>query len=105
MLAEQGTCAWCARLAVIDDHIIPLAWGGARDARDNHQGMCDACHKIKTQAEARASQLLGSHADNARLRQHVLDRLGNEQAELLSTAYESAICASDRDDGPRIISL
>ena len=38
-------------IATIRDHVIPLAEGG-RDDEGNTQGLCDACHDLKSQAEA-----------------------------------------------------
>ncbi len=35
------------------DHIVPLAQGGARLARNNLQSLCTACHARKSQAERR----------------------------------------------------
>jgi 5-methylcytosine-specific restriction protein A len=33
------------------DHIVPLSEGGADDS-SNEQGLCEACHEIKSKAEA-----------------------------------------------------
>ena len=50
---EQPLCAICqVRATMKRDHIVPLAEGGTDDA-DNTQGLCSACHKRKTQQEAR----------------------------------------------------
>lgn len=38
-------------LATQRDHKVPLAEGGTDDP-DNVQGLCDACHREKTQQEA-----------------------------------------------------
>lgn len=48
-------CAECQRagrvtLATQRDHIVPLEEGG-QDAADNVQGLCAACHEVKSQAE------------------------------------------------------
>ena len=50
-------CAECERqgrttLATQRDHIKPLAEGGA-DNDDNVQGLCVACHDIKSKAESK----------------------------------------------------
>ncbi|PJE24742.1 MAG: HNH endonuclease [Mycobacterium sp.] len=37
------------------DHVVPAAEGGADDI-DNAQWLCEACHKPKTQAEAKRGQ-------------------------------------------------
>lgn len=39
-------------LATERDHIVPLAEGGIDAAGVNEQGLCAACHREKTQAEA-----------------------------------------------------
>jgi len=53
---REPLCAECKRhnrvaIAVIRDHIIPLAEGG-KDDRTNEQGLCQACSDKKTQAES-----------------------------------------------------
>jgi 5-methylcytosine-specific restriction protein A len=53
-------CAECERqsritLATQRDHIRPLAEGGT-DTEDNVQGLCDACHDIKSKQEAKRAQ-------------------------------------------------
>lgn len=52
----EPLCAECLKVgrdsvAVIRDHIIPLAEGG-QDIPSNTQGLCESCNKIKTQKEA-----------------------------------------------------
>lgn len=49
-------CAECQRagrvtLATQRDHIIPLAEGG-KDDDTNEQGLCEACHDVKSHAES-----------------------------------------------------
>ena len=38
-------------IATVRDHIVPLAEGG-RDDDSNIQGVCESCHKKKSQQEA-----------------------------------------------------
>lgn len=50
-------CAECRRQgrvtpATVRDHVIPLAEGGPDD-ESNEQGLCEACHAVKSAAEAR----------------------------------------------------
>lgn len=57
LFAANPLCVLCeregrVRLATIRDHIVPLAWGG-EDSTENTQGLCDACHAIKSEAEKR----------------------------------------------------
>ena len=42
----------CDQPSTDDDHRINLAAGGS-DRLSNHQGLCAACHRVKTQAESR----------------------------------------------------
>jgi len=42
-------------LATQVDHVVPQFEGGS-EADDNLQGICDACHEAKTQAEARRAR-------------------------------------------------
>jgi 5-methylcytosine-specific restriction protein A len=53
-------CAECERQGFVSqsqelDHIIPLFEGGTNQ-RENMQGLCKACHKLKTQAEAKRAR-------------------------------------------------
>ncbi len=36
---------------MIADHIVPIAWGGARLDRANFQGLCFSCHEKKKYKE------------------------------------------------------
>lgn len=40
----------CVRASQEIDHIVPLAKGG-KDVKSNRQGLCKACHKLKTREE------------------------------------------------------
>lgn len=56
LFRRSPLCAVCeckgrVSLAVIRDHIIPLAEGGA-DMDDNTQGLCAECNDAKTKAES-----------------------------------------------------
>lgn len=56
LFAAHPLCVLCqakgvVRLATQRDHVVPLAEGGADDA-GNVQGLCEACHDAKSQAEA-----------------------------------------------------
>lgn len=58
VLREEPLCRLCLAMeppcyspTVIADHIIPKAEGGG-DERENYQGVCDPCHKVKTAEEA-----------------------------------------------------
>ena len=53
--AQDGVCkrSYCEAPAVDVDHILPL-WSGGSNANDNLEGLCVACHKQKTAAEAKA---------------------------------------------------
>jgi 5-methylcytosine-specific restriction protein A len=54
ILAEESTCAYCARPGQPDDiidHIRPLAEGGT-DARENLRRCCRRCHARKTGRES-----------------------------------------------------
>lgn len=60
VLSEEPLCRRCdahGRIAVtaIADHVIPKAEGGS-DERSNYQGLCGACHREKTQAEAKRAR-------------------------------------------------
>lgn len=57
---NDGYCVHCTRAgrvrpAVEVDHIVPKHLGGT-NAEANLQGLCSACHKIKTQKEAADAQ-------------------------------------------------
>lgn len=56
LFARDPLCAECRRQgravpATQRDHILSLEEGGADD-ETNEQGLCDACHKAKSRAEA-----------------------------------------------------
>lgn len=56
LFREQPLCVLCLARgeyspAVIRDHIVPLAEGGA-DARENTQGLCIKCNIAKTKKES-----------------------------------------------------
>ena len=56
VFTRNPLCVPCAaqgrvRVATIADHVVPLAQGGADD-ESNLQGICKACHRVKTQGEA-----------------------------------------------------
>ncbi|MCI0438703.1 MAG: HNH endonuclease [Chloroflexi bacterium] len=52
VLQRDPVCRRCGvRPSVTADHIIPVARGG-QTAMENGQGLCDDCHKAKSQAEA-----------------------------------------------------
>ena len=56
ILDRQGpSCAvqGCARPWIEADHVLPLALGGA-DILENLEGLCKACHVIKTRADVKA---------------------------------------------------
>jgi len=57
LFIDNPLCVICLkrgfdRIAVIRDHIIPLAEGGP-DTVENTQGLCQSCSDFKTQQEAR----------------------------------------------------
>lgn len=57
---DSGLCQPCLKSGLVTaanqvDHITPKAEGGADD-ESNLQAICDACHKAKTAAEARAGR-------------------------------------------------
>lgn len=63
LFAREPYCRRCAdkgfvTLAVIRDHIKPLAEGGD-DTDDNVQPLCQACSDAKTKAEARRGRWRG----------------------------------------------
>ncbi|MCM3680248.1 HNH endonuclease [Sphingomonas paucimobilis] len=58
VLREEPICRICLAMkpprfseSTIADHIVPKAEGGG-DERENYQGVCKPCHKVKTAAEA-----------------------------------------------------
>lgn len=53
-LREHPYCQWpgCHRLAVVPDHIVPLAEGGARYDPANLQSLCKPHHDQKTAQDA-----------------------------------------------------
>lgn len=56
VIAEQdGICArsYCDAPATDVDHILPL-WLRGKNDRANLEGLCGACHDVKTKAEAKA---------------------------------------------------
>lgn len=63
VLREEPLCRMCLSMkpprytpATIADHITPKAEGGS-DERDNYQGACAPCHKMKTAEEAKRARL------------------------------------------------
>ena len=44
VLAEEPLCRRCGAVAVLVDHIIPIADGGAKWDRANLRPLCDPCH-------------------------------------------------------------
>lgn len=55
LFASQPLCAECSKAGRISasterDHIVPLAQGG-RDVPENTQGLCAACHAVKSEQE------------------------------------------------------
>lgn len=58
VLREEPLCRICLEAkpqritpSTIADHRIPKSQGGTED-RENYQGVCDPCHKIKTARES-----------------------------------------------------
>ena len=56
LFSRHPLCAECERqgrttLATQRDHVISLEEGGADDS-SNEQGLCDACHDVKSKAES-----------------------------------------------------
>ena len=51
VLKEEPFCRVCLMPTVIADHIVPIAWGGARLDRANLQGLCFSCHEKKKAKE------------------------------------------------------
>ena len=58
VLSEQPVCAMCKRrFAEQVDHIAPLAAGGTHE-RENLQGLCVECHRLKTARDGTAGRTL-----------------------------------------------
>lgn len=56
IFARDGDrCYRCGAAATTIDHVVPISQGGANDDT-NRRGICTACHRVKTQAEARAGR-------------------------------------------------
>jgi 5-methylcytosine-specific restriction enzyme A len=60
LFRRQPLCVECERqgrvsLAVVRDHIVPLAEGG-KDTEDNAQGLCNPCHDEKSLGERLRAQ-------------------------------------------------
>ena len=55
LLRRQPTCAHCGAVeyALVRDHIVPLGAGGL-DIESNTQALCVACHKAKTDEDAKS---------------------------------------------------
>lgn len=56
LFARQPLCEECERRGLITvatqrDHKVPLAEGGLDD-ETNEQALCEACHEVKSKAEA-----------------------------------------------------
>lgn len=56
VLTENPLCAMCERMgkvtaATMVDHIVPISKGGQFWDRQNLQGLCTHCHKVKTNKE------------------------------------------------------
>jgi 5-methylcytosine-specific restriction enzyme A len=63
LFRENPLCVLCqaegrVTLATQRDHIKPLAEGGT-DTEDNVEGLCEACHEAKSQAEAQRGRVGG----------------------------------------------
>jgi 5-methylcytosine-specific restriction protein A len=54
VLRAQPACAVCGAPATDVDHVVPRRLGG-RDALDNLQPLCHACHSRKTNRERAGS--------------------------------------------------
>ena len=57
LLSANPLCEKCSTLdhpvaATELDHVVPL-WKGGPDVEDNLQRLCDDCHRVKSDAEAR----------------------------------------------------
>ncbi|MDB5733176.1 MAG: DNAse [Variovorax sp.] len=60
VLTEEPLCRICdaagrVTASCIADHIVPKAEGGTDD-RENYQGCCDPCHKVKTARESKRAR-------------------------------------------------
>jgi 5-methylcytosine-specific restriction protein A len=56
VLARDPICRECGRRPSTEaDHLVPKSAGGS-DAMSNLRGLCQKCHRAKTQAEARAAR-------------------------------------------------
>lgn len=61
LFAEEPRCVVClaagrVRLAVVRDHIVPLSLAGVDlFSNDGCQGLCDECHRVKSEAERLAA--------------------------------------------------
>lgn len=76
LFAREPLCAECLKvgrtaLAVIRDHIIPLSQGGL-DVESNTQGLCKACHDVKSEGERKAGFMQANQ--NYRDRLHGVER-------------------------------
>lgn len=66
VLAEEPTCRSCRMApATTVDHIVNKARGGT-DARENLQGLCVACHRVKTATEGKHAAAAARRASRAR---------------------------------------
>jgi len=57
-LREEPACRLCGRPSRSVDHIIPKSQGGSDD-RSNLRALCRACHKRRSQDQARAGRDCG----------------------------------------------
>ena len=69
LFSKTPLCEWCSlagkvELATVRDHIVPLAEGGL-DAIDNVQALCEPCHAVKSQQEARRGRGLEVRPEEA----------------------------------------
>ena len=60
--ADGPLCVACLALGrvtpmTVDDHIVPIKWGGSVDDLSNHQSLCQGHHDKKRSAESRGIQL------------------------------------------------
>lgn len=63
MARDEYLCQPCLKAGRVTqaahvDHIIPVAEGGT-DGLDNLQAICESCHKVKTQEEAKRGRRRG----------------------------------------------
>ena len=52
MRADSPLCVACLAVGrvtpmTVDDHIVPIKWGGSIDDLSNHQSLCERCHNVK----------------------------------------------------------